>query len=620
MIYTVPDRDPELGYIDNWLWLPKKGIAVETLRRSLRIPYVKGDRLEYIECWRESRHHLGVPRCRIDPAKLPYDVVDLRPTEYERADIRSSIELDSLMPERDEQTRAYDDVVSASGGILNLSCVSADTQINFNRGGKGFSMSIGKAYERLYKIGRYSWNSELPTYVRAKIGDRIGLQKIHSIVKRGLRMTRKITLEDGKSLRITGDHEVLTPNGWVRAERLTVGDEVIVDGKLKPRYKHLEQHRPGYAALGLGVPTPVRIQSVSKGKMEQVYDIVCDDPHHNFVADGIVVHNCGKGKTVIMLHCLAKWGKPALIINDKVHILKQWKKEIARFLEVPSVGWIQGGPKKWDWEGHPIVLASFKTLTTHHDKLPMGLSRRFGVVVWDEIHHLAAPDYSKTAHMFIGNRYGATATAKRPDGNQVVYYWHVGREVHVNKTQDLIPTVKIIRSKTTVDERHPDCLDVSGNVHAAKLGIHVGRQPEETELGLKLVQEARDKGRDLVAVSTSKEHSRRLHELVPDSGVIDADVDPDIRGDVLADHKVTFGTIHILSEAINKQSLDSLLLLMEFTSEIWMEQAVGRIQRLLDGKKEIRVVMIWHVNVPRLKKRGEEMMRLFREMGYKVKK
>jgi len=450
MIYTIPDRDPELGYIDTWLWLPKKRIAVETLRRSLRIPYVKGDRLEYIECWRESRHHLGIPRCRIDPAKLPYDVVDLRPTEYERADIRSSIELDSLMPERDEQTRAYDDVVSATGGILNLSC--------------------------------------------------------------------------------------------------------------------------------------------------------------------------GKGKTVIMLHCLAKWGKPTLVINDKVHILKQWKKEIDRFLEVPSIGWIQGNPSKWDWEGHPIVLASFKTLTTHHDRLPFGMSHRFGVVVWDEIHHLAAPDYSKTAHLFIGNRYGATATSKRPDGNQVVYYWHVGREVHVNKTQDLIPTVKVIRSKTMVDERHEDCLDKSGNVHAAKLGIHVGRQPEELKLGLKYVNEAKKKGRDLVAVSTSKEHSRRLHELVPDSGVIDADVDPDLRGEVLDNHKVTFGTIHILSEAINKQSLDSLLLLMEFTSEIWMEQAVGRIQRLLEGKKKIRVIMIWHVNVPRLRKRGEEMMRLFREMGYKVVK
>ena len=414
----------------------------------LRIPFVKENRLEYIECWRESKHHFGVPRCRINPAELPYDVVDLRPIEYEQANIESSIELDALMPERDEQTRAYDDVVSASGGILNLSC--------------------------------------------------------------------------------------------------------------------------------------------------------------------------GKGKTVVMLHCLAKWKVPTLIINDKVHILKQWKKEIARFLKVPSVGWVQGNPSGWNWKGHPIVLASLRTLMLYRNQLPLGMSNWFGAVVWDEIHHLAALGFSATAPLFIGNRYGATATPKRPDGNELVYYWHVGREVHVNKTQDLIPVVKVVESSTVVDEHHPDCLDVTGNVNAAKLGIHVGRQPEEIELGLRLVEEARKKGRDLVSVSTSKEHSRRLHELMPDSGVIDADVDPDIRGDVLAQHKVTFGTVHILSEAINKQSLDSLLILMEFTSEIWMEQAVGRIQRLLDGKKKIRVVMVWHKNVPRLRKRGLNMMRLFRKMGYKV--
>jgi len=449
MVYTIIERDPEVGYIDTWLWLPKTKIAVDTLRRSLRIPIIVKDQLEHIECWRDSKHHLGVPRCRINPAVLDYKVVDLRPTEYKRVNIQSRVELDALMPEKDEQSLAYSDVVSSTGGILNLSC--------------------------------------------------------------------------------------------------------------------------------------------------------------------------GKGKTVIMLHCIAQWGVPTLIINDKVHILKQWGKEIERFLKVDSVGWVQGSPDKWDWR-HPITLASLKTLSMYCDHVPTDMVRWFGAIIWDEIHHLAARSFSQTAPIFIGNRYGATATPRRPDGSQVVYYWHVGREVHINKTQDLIPVVKVVSSPTIVDQNHPDCLDSSGAVHSAKLAIHVGRQPEEIELALKYVREARDKGRDLIAVSTSKEQARRLHELMPDSGVIDADVDPSVRGEVLAQNKVTFGTIHILSEAINKRSLDSLLLLMEFVSEIWMEQSVGRIQRMLEGKKEIRVLMIWHENVPKLRRRGLEMMRLFRQMGYRVEK
>lgn len=450
MIYTIPEREPELAYIDTWLWLPKSKISVETLRRSLRIPILVRDELSHIECWRESKHHLGVPRQRIDPSLLPYDVVDLRPRTFEPVGIRSGIELDSLLPEKDDQTRAYDDIVNATGGILNLSC--------------------------------------------------------------------------------------------------------------------------------------------------------------------------GLGKTVIMLHAIAKWGVPTLIINDKIHILKQWKGEIDRFLEVDGgIGWVQGNPKTWDWQ-KPITLASLKTLTDHRDRIPLEMIRWPGVIVWDEIHHLGARGFSVTAPLFPGRRYGATATTKRSDGAQVVYYWHVGREVHVNKTQDLIPTVKVVRSRTSVDVRHPDCLDVTGNVHPAKLRIHVGRQESETELVLKYVQEAQSKGRDLVVVSTSKEQVRSLHGLVPDSGIIDAEVDPDVRGEVLNSHKVTFGTIHILSEAINKRSLDSLLLLMEFSSEIWMEQAVGRIQRVLEGKKSIRVIMIWHTLIPNLRKRGLEMMRMFRASGYKVEK
>lgn len=37
--------------------------------------------------------------------------------------------------------------------------------------------------------------------------------------------------------------------------------------------------------------TVVSIESAGK---QDVYDIVCDDPYRNFVADGVVVHNCGK--------------------------------------------------------------------------------------------------------------------------------------------------------------------------------------------------------------------------------------------------------------------------------------------------------------------------------------
>ena len=54
----------------------------------------------------------------------------------------------------------------------------------------------------------------------------------------------------------------------------------------------------GYKRLNGGkvcfVPCFDTVVSVEADGEAGVYDVVCEDPHHNFVANGVVVHNCGK--------------------------------------------------------------------------------------------------------------------------------------------------------------------------------------------------------------------------------------------------------------------------------------------------------------------------------------
>jgi len=45
MIYTLPVRDPEIGYRDTWLWLPKSKISVDVIKRSLVIPVMLRDEM-----------------------------------------------------------------------------------------------------------------------------------------------------------------------------------------------------------------------------------------------------------------------------------------------------------------------------------------------------------------------------------------------------------------------------------------------------------------------------------------------------------------------------------------------------------------------------------------------
>lgn len=452
MIYTLPIRDPNVGYMDTWLWLPKTKVSVDVLKNSLTIPVRVREDIVYMELWRDSPHHIGVPRSRIKIKDLKYPIVDLTPSIYEKIRFKSNVVLDFVRPDRDVQKRAYDDMSKADSGILNLSC--------------------------------------------------------------------------------------------------------------------------------------------------------------------------GIGKTVIALHHIANRGVPALIINDKTHILQQWIQEINRFLVVPGeIGWIQGHPSKWKWKC-PIALASLKTLAMYRDQLPPGMSSWYGTIVWDEIHHLSADEYSKTADMFYGSRFGATATVEREDGGELLYLWHIGGVIHKNLTQDVVPTVTFIKSPTVLDMDDPDtfhaCTDRQGELHIHKLACHVGMRKDELEFAREVIDEGIRLDRDILAITMSKDHAQRLHELYPNSGVLHEDIPAKKRLDVLKDNRLTFATITMAQEALNKQRLDALIILTEFSSKRILQQSVGRIQRYLEGKRPTKVIVLWHYNIVPMRNMGYKLMSHFKKWDMKV--
>lgn len=452
MIYTIPIRDPELGYLDRWLWLPKSRISVEVLKNSLMLPIQSGGGEEIIQLWRDSPDHLGIPRARLPLDHFDFPIIDLRPSSYESIDVQSNLVLDARRPEMTDQKEAFEDLVEGGDGILNLAC--------------------------------------------------------------------------------------------------------------------------------------------------------------------------GRGKTCIALHAVARWGVPALIINDKIHILEQWRGEINTHLRVNGeIGWVQGKPEKWVWEDCPIVLATLKTLATYRNELPPGFKRRFGTIIWDEAHHLGARDYSKTADLFPGRRIGLTATINRADGAEMIYLWHIGMALHSNLKQDVTPSVVFLRSPARLDmddsKIFDACTDKRGELHYKRLAICLGGQPAELAFEREVIDEGIRLGRDMLVASTSREHARRLHEMYPSSGIIDKDVPANKRLSMLREHKLTFGTIDMAQEALNKTSLNSLIILTEFTSDRILTQSMGRIQRFLENKRS-RVIVVFHHRIPYLAAMGRKLMRRFKQQGIEV--
>jgi len=367
-------------------------------------------------------------------------------------------------------------------------------------------------------------------------------------------------------------------------------------------------------AFGLGVPTPVKIESITLGGIEDVYDVVCDDPHHNFVANGIVVHNCGKGKTCLALHHIAARKVPALVVVNNTTLINQWRERIGEFLDVPGgVGTVQGPPAEWDWEGRGIVIGMINSLALRYDQLPIGFDCYFGGVYYDEVHHLSAPLFVKTAPLFFGERHGLTATTNREDGLEGIYQYHIGQTYYRDLMQDLRPRVYFQMCPVHVNLKdrvvQAAVLDKGGKLSIPKLRSYLGGLAECNDFIAEKLRKPLAAGRKILALSHSVDQLRNLHQMFADSGLCTGREKPADRIETLRRKQISFGTLQLVREALDEASLDTLFFLTPFgRSDIddggvnTLQQGMGRILRFQPDKREPVVVIMDYVFVPKFHK------------------
>lgn len=225
---------------------------------------------------------------------------------------------------------------------------------------------------------------------------------------------------------------------------------------------------------------------------------------------GILQLACGLGKTVVFLHFIAQLQVPALIVVDTSTLLSQWEQEINDHLDVPGgIGIIKGD--KMDWQKN-VVIATYQTLAARADQFPEEARRWFGVIGWDEGHHIGAPTFAKSAALFYGRRYALTATPKRDDGCHVIYNFHIGDVLYRDLTQELKPRVVFRWTGLHLDETMPyaDVRDIRGELHLSKLAVFYARWEERTSLLMQDIRNAVTSGRKVLVLSNSVDEAVNL--------------------------------------------------------------------------------------------------------------
>jgi len=300
----------------------------------------------------------------------------------------------------------------------------------------------------------------------------------------------------------------------------------------------------------------------------------------------------GFGKTAVALDLIARAGRQALVVVPKEDLLEQWIEEARKFLGLrrSDVGIIRQNTFQPD---RPVVVAMIHSLS-RDGRYPPAFRSNFGVVVWDECHRVPAPTFAGTATMFPALvRIGMTATPERFDGREVLTKAHVGPVEVESTTVKVPPRVALYETPWKLPRRK----DGQPWYHeAGKCGhvlTHLSQHGGRNRLIARVLERAYRSGRRTVVFSDRVDHLDLLRSMVRRAGAPEEDTALYVHGISKAQRRdylrrpLIFATYAMMDTGTNAPWLDCCVLA---TPRSNVEQAVGRVQRELEGKPQPVVV------------------------------
>ena len=144
---------------------------------------------------------------------------------------------------------------------------------------------------------------------------------------------------------------------------------------------------------------------------------------------GVVVLPTGAGKTHVAIMAIEDTLCSTLVVAPTLDLVRQWYDLLRATFGIP-IGVVGGG----DHDVQPITVTTYDSAYLHMEHL----GARFGLVVYDECHHLPGPTYSLSARLSLApRRLGLTATPERADGREAELEALIGPIVHRRDISEL---------------------------------------------------------------------------------------------------------------------------------------------------------------------------------------
>ena len=342
--------------------------------------------------------------------------------------------------------------------------------------------------------------------------------------------------------------------------------------------------------------------------------------------EGVLCAPTGFGKTVVAAKLIAERGVSTLVLVHRRQLLDQWRERLGLFLDLPAkkIGQIVGGKAKRTGCVDVALLQSLQRKGEVKDCVA-----EYGHVIVDECHHLSAFSFEQVMKQ-VKAKYvvGLTATPTRKDGHHPIVFMQCGpirfslsaresaarapfRHLLIPRHTSFCPsagatefTIQDAYSAfvSHVERNRQIVTDILEAVAQGRIPLVLTHRTEHLEhlaLGLSSIEHV-----VILKGGMGKKQRRSAAEelaSIPD-GV----------------PRVILATGSYIGEGFDDSRLDALFLTMPISWRGTLQQYVGRLHRVHDGKKVVRVYDYVDAQVPMLARMYEKRLRGYRAIGYEL--
>ena len=372
--------------------------------------------------------------------------------------------------------------------------------------------------------------------------------------------------------------------------------------------------------------TPVDVQFVGTLRPDQQVAAAAMLAHDT----GVLAASTAFGKTVLAAWLIAARGVNALVLVHRQQLLEQWVERLSSFLGLPakSIGRLGGGHKKLSGRIDVALVQSLVRKGVVDDRVA-----DYGHLIVDECHHLSAHSFEQVARRAKA-RYvlGLSATVVRKDGHQPIIFMQCGPVRHRVDAKQQAATRpfshQVIVRPTgfrSLAEPEPD-----RRLEYQSLCAEVMRSEPRNAMICSDVAAALREGRSPLVLTERTEHVAALAEMLrPHAAhliVLQGGMGRKALREALAqlaaipqnETRVMIATGKFIGEGFDDSRLDTLFLTMPVSWRGIIAQYAGRLHRLHDGKREVRIHDYADLDVPMLVRMFDKRCAGYEAVGYTI--